>query len=115
MPLPLFHFTACQEPLGMADNVIPFSVLTVSTWLSADKTKNSARLHGTSAWCAKTNDIYQFLEVDLGDVHLVTGLAVQGNPTADEWVTGYALRYTTDRIEWLYERKDGTGDKGIKV
>ena len=55
---------------------------------------SSARLNdASSSWCASTNDQHQYLQIDFGMVMTITGIAVQGNPTADSWVKDFYFDY----------------------
>ena len=54
-----------------------------------------AILKKPGAWTAGTNDLTQWLEVFLGDQPTdVTGVATQGRPDIDYWVTAYLLMFS---------------------
>ena len=54
------------------------------------KAASSARLtDASSSWCASTNDQNQYLQIDFGKVMTMTGIAIQGNPTANSWVKDF--------------------------
>ena len=58
------------------------------------KEASSARLNDpSSCWCALTNNVNQYLQIDFGKSLTITGLAVQGNPTADSWVKDFYFEY----------------------
>ena len=38
----------------------------------------------------------QFLQIDLGTMYLITGVATQGQPSNDFWVTKFKLSYSAD-------------------
>lgn len=44
-------------------------------------------------WVSKTNDLFQFLQVDLGNVTTVTVIATQGHSVNQWWVKTYTLDY----------------------
>ena len=44
-------------------------------------------------WVSQYNDKMQFLQIDLGHVAMVTGVATQGNDLSAYWVTKYTLDY----------------------
>lgn len=48
------------------------------------------------AWSSKSNNDYQWIQVDLGRVTRVTGIATQGRQDFDQWVESYILRYSLD-------------------
>ena len=58
------------------------------------KVASSARLNDpSSCWCALTNNVKQYLQIDFGKPLTITGLAVQGNPTAESWVKDFYFEY----------------------
>ena len=48
----------------------------------------------TGAWSAKTNDVNQWLQVDLGKLSKITAVATQGRADANQWVKSYTLEYS---------------------
>ena len=69
----------------------------------------SARLSGTSSsWCALSNDQSQYLQIDFGKVLTMTGIAVQGNPTADSWVKDFYFDYGMDLNSLVTYQENGT-------
>ena len=63
---PKWLFLECNSELGMESKIITDSLITASSALS-DFPSSNARLNtGTynkNSWCAKTNDINQYLQV----------------------------------------------------
>ncbi|KAK3738382.1 hypothetical protein QZH41_017221 [Actinostola sp. cb2023] len=65
------------------------------------------RLYGSSSWCSSTTSNTEYIQVDLGQVKTVTGIATQGNPTQDKWVKSYKVSYGfSDGVD-RYEYKEG--------
>ena len=44
-------------------------------------------------WTAKSNDLLQFLQIDLGNITMVTTIATQGHSANAWWVKSYTLDY----------------------
>lgn len=44
-------------------------------------------------WLSQYNDVLQFLQIDLGNVTMVTAIATQGHSTKTWWVKTYTLEY----------------------
>ena len=56
-----------------------------------------ARLNSRSgSWVPRTNNGYQWLQVDLGKKTEVTGIKTQGRYNAHQWVTSYRVSYSND-------------------
>ncbi|XP_043958126.1 retinoschisin 1a isoform X1 [Gambusia affinis] len=82
-----------------------------SSWLPS-----KARLNGQGfgcAWLSKFQDNSQWLQIDLKEVMVVSGILSQGRCDADEWVTKYSVQYRTDeKLNWIYY-KDQTGNNRV--
>ena len=60
------------------------------------------------SWSAGTNDVNQWLQVDLGNHHTtVTRVATQGGNGAAQWVTKYKLQYSYDDVSYQYFMDEG--------
>lgn len=59
------------------------------------------------AWCVKTADTQQWLQVDLGRGTTVTKVATQGRQDYDQWVTSYAISYSPVKSNWVYVMTHG--------
>ncbi|XP_020774594.1 retinoschisin [Boleophthalmus pectinirostris] len=77
---------------------------------------NKARLNSQGfgcAWLSKFNDQFQWIQIDLKEVSVVSGILTQGRCDADEWITKYSLQYrTVDNLNWVYY-KDQTGNNRV--
>ena len=116
----IFHPTArsCFLPLGMESGHLPDSAISASTSHSANHAHQFGRLNKISAsgkagaWCAKSNDGNQWLQVSFGRQTTVTKVATQGRYDGDDWVTSYSLSYSVDGAHWVWYR---LSDGHIKV
>ena len=94
----------CLEALGMQDERIPDSAITASSEYSTAYKSINGRLHflyrsgRIGAWAAKTNDVFQYLQVNFGDWTKVTRVAIQGRQDSDQWVTSFSLSYGADDV-----------------
>ena len=68
------------------------------------------------AWSAGKNDLFQWLQVDLGSQYTkVTRVATQGRNGHSQWVTRYRLQYSADGVNFQYYREQGKAtDKVIQ-
>lgn len=82
-----------------------------SSWLP-----NKARLNSQGfgcAWLSKYQDNNQWLQIDLQEVKVVSGILSQGRCDADEWITKYSVQYRSDdKLNWIYY-KDQTGNNRV--
>lgn len=65
------------------------------------------------AWVAGSQDLNQWLQVDLKVKHTsVARVATQGRNGNEHWVTKYKLQYSNDEVNFEYYREQGqTTDK----
>lgn len=69
---------------------------------------------GAGAWCAKSNDNAQYLQIDLGHVNQIRSLGIQGkegvsrHPTVESaWVKNFTVSYSVDGLTWTDHEEDG--------
>ncbi|XP_048579427.1 receptor-type tyrosine-protein phosphatase S isoform X3 [Nematostella vectensis] len=86
----------CKSSLGLIDDVIPDSAMSASSGSAS-----AGRLYGGSSWCSTSSSVSEYLQVDLGGVRTVSGVATQGYPGENKWVKTYNLQYSGDGTRWL--------------
>lgn len=72
-----------------------------AAFTASNSIRTSARLNGTTCWVAQIAELEQgrencWLQVDLGQQILCTGVRVQGSPDTEAWVKSYVLSYSLD-------------------
>ncbi|KAL9978622.1 hypothetical protein ACROYT_G016159 [Oculina patagonica] len=99
-----FH---CLMSLGMDDGRVQDSAITASTIYSGSYAAKFGRLNlvaasgNAGAWCAKTSDVNQWLQIDLRTPTTVTKVATQGRQDDSQWVTSYSLSYSLNGSFWV--------------
>uniref|UniRef100_A0A8C1P6E9 F5/8 type C domain-containing protein n=1 Tax=Cyprinus carpio TaxID=7962 RepID=A0A8C1P6E9_CYPCA len=126
-PTKMHHDTSLpcpyHKPLGFESGSVMAEQLTCSNqdqyvgWFSS-WTPNKARLNSQGfgcAWLSKFQDTNQWLQIDLQEIRVVSGILAQGRCDADEWTTKYSLQYRTqENLNWIYY-KDQTGNNRVKA
>ncbi|XP_057298929.1 uncharacterized protein LOC130629666 isoform X1 [Hydractinia symbiolongicarpus] len=93
----------CLQPLGMENNLIPDGRLTPSVASSSDMQISSVRLNSPSKWCSRN----AFIQIDLGIIITITGLAIQGDtPGVTNVNITYGIKSPSDLVE-LWEESEG--------
>nr|WFD50011.1 nectin variant 3 [Paracentrotus lividus] len=93
-----------QKALGMKFGQIPDNAITASTVYDANHGAERSRLDTaagagkTGAWSARTNDVNQWLQVDLNSFYIITGVITQGRQDANQWVTGFRVESSDDGV-----------------
>lgn len=124
--IPLVGFSApnlpkCMDPLGMQSGTIPNSAITASSSYNANSfAPYVGRLHFLSAdsgkyggWAARTNDVFQWFQVDFGRWTQVTAIDTQGRQDDNQWVTNFSLSFSNDGF--FYETVSDPRTKRKKV
>ena len=98
----------------MESGVIADGQIRASSQWDANHAAIQGRLHfkksgaKQGAWSAKTNDLNQWLRIDLGnDFTKVSRVGSQGRDGHDQWVTKYKLQYSTDDVNFQYYKDEG--------
>ena len=97
-------YTGCSYPLGMENRDLPDDQITASSEYDATHGPSNGRLNfkagggKTGAWSAKTNDVHQWLQVDLGQEMEVQAIQSQGRQDRYQWVKSYTVSYSNDGI-----------------
>lgn len=105
----------------MESGAITGGQITSSSEWSSTHAPSLARLnrvkqgYKAGSWSAKTNDVNQWLQVELGSEYTKgTRIATQGRNDYDQWVKTYKLQYSNDGLNFHYYRGQGaTEDKAV--
>ena len=119
----LYYFSVklCHGALGMENYAIPNGQVKASSEWDGNHAAIQGRLHykaipgKAGSWSARSNDVNQWLQVDLGNEFTkVTGVASQGRNGANQWVTKYKLQYSNDGVHFQYYWEEGQGAEKVK-
>ena len=58
------------------------------------------KLPTRGAWSAKTNDLNQWIQADLGGLKRVSGVITQGRNALDQWVIKFTVQYSENGKTW---------------
>ena len=103
-------FLGCVlDPVGVSDSsVISDQRFSASSSLSG-RSPSDGRLKGSNAWIPATNnDNNDFLQIDLGSVYFVCGVATQGNPNNDHWTKTYKIKTSLDNVWGAFYSEGGS-------
>lgn len=102
------RYKDCRAAAGLEKRQIPDEQVSASSFIKGHhpsqgrlnnevKQVNGSTLWGS--WCAKTDDVFQYIQVDLKKVRNISGVATQGS-SMGTWVTEYTLNYSLDGLLW---------------
>ena len=111
----------CSQEMGVQSRKIPDSGFTAKSIWSADRSRhmpNKARLHDRlhPGWCSGGYvPVSDYIQVDLGTVKILTGLAIQGHGTyyGHHYITKFSLDYSIDGYKWLFYTDIGSQSKKV--
>ncbi|XP_026880092.2 macrophage mannose receptor 1 [Electrophorus electricus] len=95
----------CVRGLGLEDRNITDSMLSASSALDG-KDPSRARLNGDTCWMP-SSPANSWVQVSLSQPKKVTGVVIQGCPTADYWVTKFKVQTSTDGVSWTDYTAEG--------
>ena len=73
------------------------------------RSPSDGQLKGTNAWIPAINCISNdFLQIDLGSLYFVCGVATQGNPNNDYWTKTYKIKTSLDNVVWTFYSEGGS-------
>lgn len=97
-----------SKPLGMESGDITDDQITASSEYNSKYGWVHARLKKGGFWAAKRNDANQWIQVDLGKIMTVKGVATQGRPSSYlQYVTKYKLQYSNDGQTFSDYKEEG--------
>ena len=105
----LDFFLGCVlDPVGVSNrSVISNQRFSASSTLSG-RIPSDGRLKGTNAWIPATNNNNNdFLQIDLGSLYFVCGVATQGNPNGNDWTKTYKIKTSLDNVVWTFYSEGG--------
>ena len=108
----------CQSELGMKSGKIPDSAITATTIYNQYYGPQRARLNTVKsgsfngAWIPKTQDMGQWIQVNLGHITKITRIATQGRQDAAQWVKSYSITFSLEGGPFLpYNNNQVNKDK----
>ena len=102
---PLGHsMIAISRPLGLSSGAIPDARITASSWWDAKIGSltwgpAAGRLHAVTTWVPQVSDARQWFEVDLGELHVITEILLQGRfdaPYENQLISSYRVLACSD-------------------
>ncbi|XP_006639180.1 retinoschisin 1a [Lepisosteus oculatus] len=116
MPECPYHWPLGFESGSVAPEQISCSNEDQYTGWYSSWTSSKARLNSQGfgcAWLSKFQDTSQWLQIDLKEVKVVSGILTQGRCDADEWMTKYSVQFRSiESLNWVYY-KDQTGNNRV--
>ncbi|XP_030847151.1 lactadherin-like [Strongylocentrotus purpuratus] len=92
------------SPVGLESGAIPDSSLTAFSEWDANHGPRRGRLNVVQvgalfgAWTAKTNDLNQWIQVDLLATYTIVGMATQGRQDQFQWVSSFKIACSLNSI-----------------
>ena len=103
----------CDMPLGLEDMRVASPMMRASSYQNFYCRPGSGRLNGRrqgrmgGAWCAKTSDKRQWLQIDFGALTKVLQCATQGRQNSVQWVKSYYLTYSRNGYNFVPYKENG--------
>ena len=116
---PFLQTVVCHEALGMENGVIDDGQISASSQWDGNHAARQGRLQfkqngaKQGSWSSRKNDQNQWLQINMGDHHEVTGVATQGRDSVrhKQWVTKYQLLFSNDGVNFQAYKGQGAATK----
>ena len=95
----------CTLPLGLEDKRIVDGAFSASTYYNHHLAPWLGRINSIRSWSARVKNARQWLQISLGNIARVTGIATQGRRDATQFVTRYVLSYGDGTTFKAYREK----------
>ena len=87
-------------------DVIPNEAITASTFTTGYGPEKARYENKNYGWKSSHADLNQWIQVDLGNITKVTGIATQGIFDSNQWVTKYSLSYRLSEDPYVSYKND---------
>ena len=105
----MFFLGCVLDPVGVSDNSVVFDQRFSASSSLSGRSPSDGRLNGSNAWIPATNnDNNDFLQIDLGSLYFVCGVATQGNPNNDYWTKKYKIKTSLDNVWGAFYSEGGS-------
>ncbi len=97
----------CENPLGVQDEerTITDDKMSASSFVnSVHEARFGRLLYERSAWCARSDDVNGYLEIDLKRVTYLNALAMQGDPLGPNYVNEFAVHVKETKTSAMVEK-----------
>lgn len=101
----------CNQPMGLQNGRLRNHLMTASSQWDKYHAAFLARLHRRragkymGAWSARSNNRYQYLQIDFTRPSKIIKIATQGRHDADQWVTQYYITYSVNLVNFVEYKK----------
>ena len=104
----------CSEEMGLRSYHLDDAKMKSKTNVNT-RVASSGRLIGNGlAWCGTASLPRDYLQVDVGAVKIISGIALQGDGAAeDHHVTKFKVEYSSNGATWKTYKESGSADKEL--
>jgi len=105
----------------MESGLIKDAQITASTQWDGNHAAIQGRLNflagggKAGGWSSRTNDVHQWLQIDLASYTRLTRIVTQGRNAYNQWVTKYKLQYSEDGVTFYYYIEPGQNSPKVLV
>ncbi|XP_078662477.1 uncharacterized protein LOC144906232 [Branchiostoma floridae x Branchiostoma belcheri] len=98
------YFPTCNNPIGMENGNIPDHQIKASSY-KPEFGAHKSRLNLKGAWISESSiPGKEWLQLDMGEIRIVTAVLTQGLGSEGSWVETYSLSFSINAVKWwLYK------------
>ena len=103
-----FFIGDCDSELGMKNKQISDDSITASSHYQNDF-PHLARVDSNSgAWCSSLRDGAPYIQIDLKEEKIITGVETQGSSRLGRWVVKFKVKYLLQNNWTIYSDSEGS-------
>uniref|UniRef100_A0A3P9JBC1 Neuropilin-1a n=1 Tax=Oryzias latipes TaxID=8090 RepID=A0A3P9JBC1_ORYLA len=103
--------SSCDEPLGMESGEIPSEHITASSQYNSNWSPERSRLnYPENGWTPSDDTIREWIQVDLGQDKMVSGVMIQGGKHRDRnvFMKKFKVGHSLDGDHWTFIKEENT-------
>lgn len=103
-----FFIGDCDSELGMKNKQISDDSITASSHYENDFPHLARGDSKSGAWCSSLTDVAPYIQIDLKEEKIITGVETRGSPRLGRWVVKFKIKYLLQNNWTIYSDSEGS-------
>ena len=98
----------CDSELGMKNKQISDDSITASSHYQNNFPHLARADSNSGVWCSDRTDKAPYIQIDLKEEKIITGVETQGSPRLGRWVEKFKIKYLLQNNWTIYSDSEGS-------
>lgn len=103
-----FFIGDCDSELGMKNKQISNDSITASSHYGNNSAHLARADSNSGSWCSNPTDVAPYIQIDLKEEKIITGVDTQGSPWLWRWVEKFKIKYLLQNNWTMYNDSEGS-------